>query len=70
MEKVDDDIPMQEAIGLYEPNKILSAANEVLTKLGQPDLVEKITNEVLESENPKKIKKDKKHQDSQKISDL
>ena len=39
MEGVDDEIPMDQAIGLYEPTKILNAANEVLNKLGQPNLV-------------------------------
>ena len=60
MEGVDDEIPMDQAIGLYEPSKILNAANELLTKLGQPNLVEEITKEVLDSEKPKKEKKKKK----------
>ena len=60
MEGVDDEIPMDEAIGLYEPTKILNAANEVLTKLGQPNLVEEITREVVEGDKPKKDKKKKK----------
>ena len=61
MEGVDDEIPMEEAIGLYEPSKILNATNEVLIKLGQPNLLEEVTNEVLEKENPKKDKKKKKN---------
>ena len=59
MEGVDDEIPMDQAIGLYEPTKILNAANEVLTKLGQPNLVEEITREVIDADNPKKDKKKK-----------
>ena len=57
MEGVDDEIPMDQALGLYEPSKILHAANEVVTKLGHPNLVEEIVNEVV---NPKKDKKKKK----------
>ena len=64
MEGVDDEIPMDQAIGLYEPTKILNAANEVLTKLGQPNLVEEITREVVE---PKKEKKKKKKDKKKKI---
>ena len=60
MEGVDDEIPMDQAIGLYEPSKILNAANELLKTLGQPNLVEEITREVLDIENPKKEKKKKK----------
>ncbi len=76
MEGVDDEIPMEQAIGLYEPTKILNAANEVLTQLGQPNLLEEITNEVLESENPKKnkkkkkVKKKSKEEDDERIFDL
>ena len=33
MEGVDDEIPMEQAIGLYEPTKILNAANEVLKQI-------------------------------------
>ena len=76
MEGVDDEIPMDQAIGLYEPSKILNAANEVLTKLGQPNLVEEITREVLEADNPKKEKKKKskkkkkKEEDDDRVFDL
>ena len=76
MEGVDDEIPMEQAIGLYEPTKILNAANEVLTKLGQPNLVEEITREVLEADNTKKEKKKKskkkknKEEDDYRVFDL
>ena len=76
MEGVDDEIPMEQAIGLYEPTKILDAANEVLTKLGQPNLVEEITREVVEADNPKKEKKKKnkkkkkKEEDDDRVFDL
>ena len=77
MEGVDDEIPMDEALGLYEPTKILNAANEVLTGLGYPNLVEQITNEVVEGDKKskeKKKKKDKKkkrdEEDDDRIFDL
>ena len=60
MEGVDDEIPMDQAIGLYEPTKILNAANEVLTQLGQPNLVEEIVKEVVEPKKEKKKKKKEK----------
>ena len=60
MEGVDDEIPMDEAIGLYEPTKILNATNKVLTKMGYPNLLEEITKEVIEADKPKKDKKKKK----------
>ena len=50
-EKEKDDIALSDALKIYEPNKILNAAEEIMTKLGYPDLVEKITNEVIEKDN-------------------
>ena len=76
MEGVDDEIPMEQAIGLYEPTKILNATNEVLKQLGQPNLLEEITNEILEGEKPKKdkkkkkVKKKKEEDDDERIFDL
>ena len=60
MEGVDDEVPMDQALGLYEPTKILNAANEVVTKLGHPGLVEQIVNEVVSPKKDKKKKKSKK----------
>ena len=54
-QKENDDIEMGDIFKIYEPNKILNAAEEILTKLGYPNLVEKITNEVLEEDNKEKI---------------
>ena len=60
MDGVDDEIPMEEALGLYEPTKILNAADEVLKQLGYPNLVEEITREVVEPKKEKKKEKNKK----------
>ena len=73
MEGVDDEIPMDQALGLYEPSKILHAANEVVTKLGHPNLVEEIVNEVVNPKKDKKKKKSKKkkdEEDDERIYDL
>ena len=53
-----DDIDVSDALKKYEPNKILNAAEEIINKLGYPDLVEKITNEVIEEDNKKKMNED------------
>ena len=66
VENEKDDIDINEAFKLYEPNKILKSAEEIMTKMGYPDLVEQITKEVVGEEqdnkekNNKKIKKNKK----------
>ena len=59
-EKEKDDMDMNEAINLYEPNKILNAAEDILEKLGYGDLIDKITYEVIEGDNNKKNEKDNK----------
>ena len=53
-----DDIDISDALKKYDPNKILNAADEIINKLGYPDLVEKITNEVIEEDFKKKINED------------
>ena len=58
VKKEKDDMDLNEAMNLYEPNKILNSVENVLTKLGYPDLVEKVTNEVLEEENKDKDSKE------------
>ena len=69
VEKEKDDIEINEAIKIYEPNKILNAADEVMKKLGYGDLVEKITNEVINEEKDNKLKKNKKILKNKKHSD-
>ena len=59
-EKEKDDMDMNEAINLYEPNKILNAAEDILEKLGYGDLIDKITYEVIEGDKNKKNEKDNK----------
>ena len=64
VENEKDDIDINEAFKLYEPNRILKSAEEIMTKIGYPDLVEQITQEVLDEKqnNKKKInKKNKKN---------
>ena len=53
-----DDIDISDALKKYDPNKILNAAEEIINQLGYPDLVEKITNEVIEEDNNKKMNED------------
>ncbi len=67
VEKEKDDIEINEAIKIYEPNKILNAADEVMKKLGYGDLVEKITNEVINEDNNKDNEKDNKLKKNKKI---
>ena len=57
-ENESDDIDLSDALKKFEPNKILNAAEEIMDKLGYPDLVEKITNEVIEEDNKKKSNED------------
>ena len=57
-EKEPDDIDISDALKNYEPNKILKAVEEIINQLGYPDLVEKITNEVIEEDNKKNINED------------
>ena len=57
-ENESDDIDLSDALKKFEPNKILNAAEEIMDKLGYPDLVEKITNEVIDEDNKKKNKED------------
>ena len=57
-ENESDDIDLSDALKKFEPNKILNAAEEIMDKLGYPDLVEKITNEVIDEDDKKKNKED------------
>ena len=57
-ENEPDDIDLSVALKKFEPNKILNAAEEIMDKLGYQDLVEKITNEVIDEDNKKKNKED------------
>ena len=57
-ENEPDDIDLSDALKKFEPNKILNAAEEIMDKLGYQDLVEKITNEVIDEDNKKKNKED------------
>ena len=59
-EKEKDEINMEKALKKCDPNKILNAAEDVMTKLGYPNLVEEITNEVLEEDNKNNIQKNNK----------
>ena len=59
-EKEKDEINMEKALKKCDPNKILNAAEDLMTKLGYPNLVEEITNEVLEEDNKDNIKKNNK----------
>ena len=57
-ENEPDDIDLSDALKKFEPNKILNAAEEIMDKLGYQDLVEKITNEVIEKDDKKKNNED------------
>ena len=59
-EKEKDELNMEKALKKCDPNKILNAAEDIMTKLGYPNLVEEITNEVLEEDNKDNIKKNNK----------
>ena len=59
-EKEKDDMEIDEALNLYEPNKILDAAEDIMEKLGFGDLIDKITYEVIEGGDIKKNKKNNK----------
>ena len=69
-EKEKDDMDMKDALNLYEPNKILNAAEEIMEKLGYGDLIEKITKEVIKDDNNvnDKKEKDSKRNKNKKIS--
>ena len=68
-EKEKDDMDMKDALNLYEPNKILNAAEEIMEKLGYGDLIEKITKEVIKDDNVKNSnEKDNKRNKNKKIS--
>ena len=69
-EKEKDDMDMKDALNLYEPNKILNAAEEIMEKLGFGDLMEKITKEVIKDDNNvnDKKEKDSKRNKNKKIS--
>ena len=67
-EKEKDDMDMKDALNLYEPNKILNAAEEIMEKLGYGDLIEKITKEVIKDDNVKNSnEKDNKRNKNKKI---
>ena len=57
-ENESDDIDLSDALKKFEPNKILNAAEEIMDKLGYPDLVEKIANEVIDEDDKKKNNED------------
>ena len=67
-EKENDDIDMKEALNLYEPNKILKSAEDIMKQLGYGDLIDKITYEVIEGDinNNKKDKRENKDNNSNK----
>ena len=67
-EKENDDIDMKEALNLYEPNKILKSAEDIMKQLGYGDLLDKITYEVIEGDinNNKKDKRENKDNNSNK----
>ena len=69
-EKEKDDMDMKDALNLYEPNKILNAAEEIMEKLGYGDLIDKITKEVIKDDNNvnDKKEKDSKRNKNKKIS--
>ena len=68
-EKEKDDMDMKDALNLYEPNKILNAAEEIMEKLGYGDLIEKITKEVIKDDNVKNSnEKDNKRNKNKKIT--
>ena len=69
-EKEKDDMDMKDALNLYEPNKILNAAEEIMEKLGFGDLMEKITKEVIKDDNNVKDsnEKDNKRNKNKKIT--
>ena len=57
VEKEKDELILEDAIKKYDPNKILKATDDIMSQLGYPNLVEEITNEVLEEDNKDSIKK-------------
>ena len=54
VEKEKDQLIIEDALKLYEPNKILKATEEIMNKIGYNNLIEDITNEVLEDEKTEK----------------
>ena len=57
VEKEKDELILEDAIKKYDPNKILKATDDIMSQLGYPNLVEEITNEVLDEENKDNFKK-------------
>ena len=71
MQGQGDEIKMNDALDLYDSNKILEATDKYITNLGYPDLVRDITREVLEGDGYFNKKKSKKHlHNDDRISDL
>ena len=54
VEKEKDELILEDALKLYEPNKILKATEEIMNKIGYNNLIEDITNKVLEDEKTDK----------------
>ena len=54
VEKEKDELIIEDALKLYEPNKILKATEEIMNKIGYNNLIEDITNKVLEDEKTEK----------------
>ena len=54
VEKEKDQLIIEDALKLYEPNKILKATEEIMNNIGYINLIEDITNKVLEDEKTDK----------------
>ena len=54
VEKEKDELILEDALKLYEPNKILKATEEIMNNIGYTNLIEDITNKVLEDEKTDK----------------
>jgi len=63
VEKEIDELILEDAIKKYDPNRILKATDDIMSQLGYPNLVEEITNEVLEEENKDNNNNDKNNED-------
>ena len=54
VEKEKDQLIIEDALKLYKPNKILKATEEIMNNIGYTNLIEDITNKVLEDEKTDK----------------
>ena len=62
MEKYEDDISMEEAIGMFEPHTLLDAASEVFKGFGHPNLVKEQIDKVMGTDKDNNKNNDNKEE--------